>query len=244
MIELGFFLYILLFLIFPIPVLVLTLGTGTTLSMYRIHQIWTHQPPEGKTILVFLFVCQSLNFFLSALVSFAMAFLVYWFIARFSYLFLFNLLFAFFISLRWFNFTQKWFKNRIDKMLAVPGKAQFDSAKGHFIIFLFKQKDIGFGSGLATVTLDAGYLLMTTQGPVFKGVMHQCNFSDQIFSEIRKVSSDKIRLLPCAPFPPFYPDACLIAFKDQFYPFRSREVRTRFLKVLQDPGNQEASPNP
>jgi len=90
----------------------------------------------------------------------------------------------------------------------------------------------GFGSGLAPSFVDAGCLRVSHAELIFEGLFSRRVFNGPNISRIEKQSSNKIRVDSNDPSASPSANTCLIALKDQFYPFRSRSSRDKILRAL------------
>lgn len=227
MLEFLLILYILLVFVYPLPMLGLALCLGIAYFPYREYQLLTQQPVEGRRIIWLYSVLQSTNWFLSFLLSLAMASGVHLIFVENRYLFLFNLIFSLAISVRWFNFTHKLFRHFISKWLGSSG-----GPAAVFAVCLGFRDNAGVGFG-APAFMDAGHLLSQGSRVTFSGLLFKHEFLPEEISQVERKSSEKIKVAFSAPPSPLRPDTLLIVLKDQFYPFKSRPVRDEVFRALE-----------
>ncbi len=225
MLELLFIAYILLIFIFPIPLLSVTLGLGTAWLLYRKVQRLGAQPKDGKKVLALALLFRSINLVLSFFLSLSIAALVHLTIFSFRYLLIFNFIFCLLISARWFDFTHAIFRHYIYKLRPALRNSAPDGESSSFVVFQGWRKNAG--SSPAPLYMDAGFLKLDDQAIVLEGAwLNQTLQSNQI-SRVDKISAEKIRIGLRGALPPHYPEAIIIALKEQFYPFKSRQTRNR-----------------
>ncbi len=221
--------YILLLFVFPLPALAILLGLSTVWGLHRKYQLMEQQPHAGRYILRLNAITSVLNFLASFALGLTIAGAVNAVIFDFLYLFIFNFLFCFLISLRWFDFTHRIYRRCILKqkpsLETIPGEKIFVTLTG-------MRESSGFGPGLAPAFVDAGYLRVHHAELVFDGLFSCRAFNESNIARIEKKSSDKIRIDSNEPSSTPFAPTCLIALKDQFYPFKSRSARDDILRSL------------
>lgn len=237
MLECFLILYILMLFIFPVPALVVTLGGYTSYLAYKKYLLFRHQPPEGIKVAWLALITGSINFLLSLALGLSLSLLIYFVFSQYTYLFAFNFFFCSLVSVRWFDFCHTLFRWGVHQLKIKSGKNTFspDPSLDTFVLFLGLKKSTGWGPGLIPNVIDAGYLRNCETHLKFTGVFLEHTFSRKHLESADSVSSDKIKLTPgkhegSVPF-----DSCLLIFRDQFYPFKSRHTRNRYLEVLTGP---------
>ncbi|KMP10346.1 hypothetical protein UR09_06510 [Candidatus Nitromaritima sp. SCGC AAA799-A02] len=101
-----------------------------------------------------------------------------------------------------------------------------------FVTLTGLKKGSGFGPGLAPAYVDAGYLFTKSSQTIFEGVFSRAVFAPSTLARVEKKSSDKIQIIRGQPDSSLAADACLIALKDRFYPFKGRSERDRIVHHL------------
>ncbi|CAI2718079.1 hypothetical protein [Nitrospina watsonii] len=231
MIEFLFVLYILIAFIFPLPVLSATLGAGTCYLLFRKHYLWKHQPASARRLLAAYWTCHFLNFSLSLGLAVVMALFIHHLIFKNYFLFIFNFLFCFFISYRWFDYTHSLFRLYLHKLRRNANTAS--SASGTLTLLIAFRPHSGLGLGMLPAFLDAGYLTLEENRIYFEGLLIQETWTPAHFSQLEKVSAEKLRLTPQPEHRHGGAAAYLLIVRDQFYPFRCRAVRDEIQEILQ-----------
>ncbi len=238
MLETLFILLVLCFFMIPRATLAFVLGIWTVYCVFRAAQLWSYQPHPGKLLLKIRAVSALFNLLLSAAMAFALSSMVNILILENGYLFIFNLVFCFFISLRWFDYSQAFYQFAVLKFYNLEVPAVSSSA---FVVCEGRKRDYGFGSVYLPIFFDAGFLYIEDNQFIFKGVLGEycCRSCDLL--EIIKRSSDCIRLIPQAGKCPLGSEILDFKFKDQFYPFKSRRDRDRIIDLLTDNAVSQSS---
>jgi hypothetical protein len=241
MIETLIVAYILLAFSFPLHSLALTLGAGTTWIIYRGSFLLKNQPENGKPIIWHSMNASAINFFLSIMLGGAMASFVFYIIFDNFYLFLFNFAFCSIISLRWFDFSHKFFEHKINSLKIdsqIPlssfkiRKTQENEESPLFALCIGLSKKTGMGGGMIPIFLDSGYIYEEKKRLVFQGIFLRQVFENDTVVKLEKISSEKIKIYPRIERAQFNADAYLIILKYQFYPFKSRDTRDRITDLL------------
>ncbi len=263
MLEFTFIIYFLLLFIFPLQMLAITLGLVTTWHCFQKYQLSLHQPPEGKKVLRLKSITTACNIVLSVIVSVAMAFMIHILIFTHWILFIFNFVFSLIIALRWFDFT-----HLITRHYIIKFGANFKGESTSFVEITGLKTRSGRLSGHTPVLLDAGGLrwqnsewttplqadgvsdkelhLKAVQATgyethrwelIFDGVFYKQRFSSQNTIQVEKKSLDRIKIV-LKNDQDSKPDICIISFREQFYPFKSREKRDTLYQNIMDAWNQ------
>ena len=231
MLEFTFIIYFLLLFVFPLQMAAVTLGLASTWKCFQTVQLSIHQPPEGKKILQLKAITTACNFILSAIVSLAMAFLIHILIFTHWYLFIFNLVFSFIISIRWFDFT-----HLITRHYILKFGASFKEESMAFVEITGLKTRPGKLVGHIPILLDIGGLRWHNSELIFDGVFYKQRFSSQNSIQVEKKSLDRIKIVLRNDLGS-KPDICIISFKEQFYPFKSREKRDTLYQDIIDAWN-------
>ncbi|MCF8720389.1 hypothetical protein [Nitrospina gracilis] len=237
MIEFLFVLYILVMFIFPLPALSATLGAGTCYLLFRKHYLWKHQPRAGRNLLAVYWTGALINLTLSLVLAFAMALFVYYVIFANYFLMAFNTLFCFAVSYRWFDYAHwllRLFVNRTKHLPATSRQA------GTLAMLIGHRPHSGLGLGMMPSFIDAGYLTLQDNRVYFDGSLVHEAWNPAQFSALEKVSSEKIRMTPTPENRHGGAATYTLVLRDQFYPFRTRDLRDRIHKVL----SPEKEPDP
>lgn len=238
MLEIGITLLILLFFIFPIPGAAVCLGAWTCYLIYGKLLLLNRQPYRWKKIVWIHFLTGAANTILSLAIAVMMALLVYFLIFDSTRLFIFNLIFCFLISIRWFDFTHVIYRRLILKLQPLSLPAPKDSA---FCMLIGQQSGTGLGIGMKSVSLDSGYTCWDGHQLIFDGIMARKVFSRNSIFTVEKISSEKIKIIPSRQHLNEKAEAWIIIIRQQFYPFRTRELRDQWfqqLSGLQDPATR------
>ena len=230
MVEILLTLYILFAFIFPVPVLAVSLVVCGAYFAHRIYLLYRFQPGEGKKIFWLLFSASTANFILSLFLGVGLAMLVRVLFLDNSFLFAFNLIFCSSISLRWFNFTHRIFRHltlklKDDRLTATP-----DSV---FVLLFGLRQGTGMNRGMIPVFADAGFMKLKDGAIQFNGVFLQQVFAPGSDFRTEKKSAEKINVYFTGKRQPSHPDGFLIVLRDQFYPFRSRDMRDKLYESFQ-----------
>jgi hypothetical protein len=251
MLEIGITLFILLVFVFPVPGLAVCLGAWTCYLIYRKLLLLKCQPARWRKIVWIQFLTGATNTFLSAVMALMLALTVYFLIIDSLRLFIFNFFFCFLISFRWFDFTHVIYRSLILKLqpLSFP-----PPENGVFCMLLGQRSETGLGIGMATVSLDSGYLHWEGNRLVFDGLMARKYFSRSTVLTLEKISSEKIKIIPVQRVGTETAEAWVLVLRQQFYPFKTRELRDQWfqrLSGLQENAGPvlplaelESSPNP
>ncbi|MCZ6540967.1 MAG: hypothetical protein O6704_04900 [Nitrospinae bacterium] len=229
MLEIGITLFILLVFIFPVPGLAVCLGAWTCYLIYRKLLLLKCQPPQWRKIVWIQFLTGATNTFLSAVMALMLAFTVYFLIIDSLRLFIFNFFFCFLISFRWFDFTHSIYRSLVLKLqpLSLPPQEN-----GVFCMLLGQRSGTGLGIGMASVSLDSGYLYWEGNRLVFDGVMARKYFSRNTVLTLEKISSEKIKIMPVQRDGDETAEAWVLVLRQQFYPFKTRELRDQWFQRL------------
>lgn len=234
MLEIGITLFILLIFIFPLPGLAVFLGSWTCYLVYRKLLLLKCQPPQWRKIVWIYFLTGAADTVLSVLMALMLAFTVYFLIIDNLRLFIFNFIFCFLISFRWFDFTHVIYRSLVLKLqpLSLP-----HPENGVFCMLMGQRSGTGLGIGMATVSLDSGYLHWEGNRLVFDGVMARKYFSRNNVLTLEKISSEKIKIFPVQRNENEAAEAWVLVLRQQFYPFKTRELRDQWFQRLS--GRQE-----
>lgn len=229
MLEIGITLLILIFFIFPVPGLAICLGTGTCYLIYGKLLLLNRQPSQWKKIVWIHFLTGALNLALSLVMAFMLALTVYFLIFDGLRLFTFNFIFCFLISIRWFDFTHVIYRRLVLKLLPLSLPPPKNSV---FCMLMGQRSGTGLGIGMKSVLLDSGYSYWDGQQLVFDGIMGRKIFSQTTVSSVEKISSEKIKIVPARQHSNEKTDAWIMIMRQQFYPFKARELRDEWVQRL------------
>lgn len=229
MLEIGITLIILLFFIFPIPGVAVSLGAWTCYLIYGKLYLLNRQPYHWKKIVWIYFLTGAVNTILSLAIAFMMAFLVYFLIFDSTRLFIFNLIFCFLISIRWFDFTHIIYRCLVLKLQPISLPAPKDSV---FCMLMGQQSGTGIGVGMKSVSLDSGYAYWHGHQLILDGIMDRKVFSRNSILTVEKLSSEKIKIVPARQNLDEKAETWIIIIRQQFYPFRTRELRDQWFQQL------------
>jgi hypothetical protein len=239
MLETGITLLILLFFIFPIPGMAVCLGAWTCYLIYGKLLLLNRQPYRWKKIIWIHFLTRATDMILSFVIAFMIALAVYFLIFDSVRLFIFNLIFCFLISIRWFDFTHVIYRHLISKLQPTSLPASKNSV---FCMLIGQRSGIGIGIGMKSVSLDSGYIHWDGHQLIFDGIMARKVFSRNSILTVEKISSEKIKIIPAQKNLNEKTEAWTIIIRQQFYPFRTRELRDQWfqrLSGLQSSDSQE-----
>ncbi len=233
MLEVIFVAYLLALFIVPLPVLAGTLFFSAGWFLYKKYFLLKNQPAEGKIVCYLAAASGILNVGFSFLLAIAISKTIDFLLFHFIYLYYFNLVFAFSVSARWFDFSHSMYKYYINKALSTPdlkrGKTYFVTVSGYR-----KGAPFGFGAGLMQTFIDSGYLIINGREIRFSGVFVKEKIKLPANYEPDKLSSEKIDISVPNLFQGFRAEKIIIEMKEQFYPFKSREDRDFILQALID----------
>ncbi len=224
MIELAILILIIGFFIFPLYTSAACLGLFTTRFIFKSYESFKNQPLEGRKVLSAIRTSFLINFFASLILGGQLAWLIYFFIYDLFYLFIFNFIFCFLISIRWFDFSYRYFQQLIIGLY--KKKTTTDT---FFVICKGFNKNSGLG--MSPAFTDAGFLKLENDHAVFEGVFFNKTFKSENILRIEKKSSEKIKIYT-HPSNSKQPHIFLISLREQFYPFRSRTDRDTLFKFL------------
>lgn len=232
MLEILLTLYILFAFIFPLPVFAASLVAWGAYLAHRICMMYRWQPGKGKKVFWLLLSASMVNVMLSLLLGVGLAFLVRLLFLDNDLLFSFNLIFCSLISLRWFNFTHLIFQYFTLK-LKDRGFSTQAKKNSVFVVFFGLRQGTGINRGMIPLFTDAGFVELRGGAIHFQGV-----FSKQVFLpgekfKAEKKSAEKINILFTGKRQSSHFDGFQIVLRDQFYPFRSRDMRDRLVETLQ-----------
>jgi hypothetical protein len=235
MLEIGITLIILLFFIFPIPGLAVCLGAWTCYLIYGKLLLLNRQPSRWKNIVWIHFLTGAADTILSFVMSFMLALTVYFLIFDGLRLFIFNLIFCFLISFRWFDFTHVIYRHLVLKLqpLSLP-----PPKNSIFCMLIGQRSGTGLGIGMKAVSLDSGYTYWNGDQLMFDGIMARKVFSRKTVLAVETISSEKIKIVPVLQNINEKAEAWIIVIRQQFYPFKTRELRDQWFQRLsgdQDP---------
>ena len=229
MLEIGITLLILLFFIFPIPGAAVCLGAWTCYLIYGKLLLLIRQPNRWKKIVWIHFLTGTADTILSFVIAFMIALTVYFLIFDSTRLFIFNLIFCFLISFRWFDFTHVIYRRLILKLQPLSLPAPKDSI---FCMLIGQRSGTGLGIGMKSVSLDSGYTYWDGHQLVFDGLIARKVFSRNSILTVEKVSSEKIKIVPARKNLNEKAEAWIIVLRQQFYPFKTRELRDQWFQQL------------
>lgn len=229
MLEIGITLIILLFFIFPIPGVVVCLGAWTCYLIYGKLLLLNRQPYRWKKIVWIYFLNGAADTILSLAIAFMLAFLVYFLIFDSMRLFIFNLIFCFLVSIRWFDFTHVIYRHLVLKLQPLSLPAPKNSV---FCMLMGQRSGTGIGIGMKAVSLDSGYIYWDRHQLIFDGIMARKVFSQKSVLTVEKISSEKIKIVPVRHNLNEKAEAWIIIIRQQFYPFKTRELRDQWFQRL------------
>ncbi len=240
MIEFIFVLYILLLFIFPVPTLSASLGVVTCYFLFRKHYLFKHQPKTERKLLWVDWVCGVQNFALSLGLALLLSMMVYFLIFNNYFLFIFNFILCFAISIRWFDYSYNLVKSSV--LRRFQGKS-LNPESTTFAMVIGMRPHSGLGLGLAPVFLDAGPVLIGESTIRFEGTFFQEVFRPGQFTDIQKVSAEKVRIVPLPSQKRFHATEYWLVIRDQFYPFRCRPQRDRIFSTLAPQTETQSEPS-
>ena len=224
MIELAILILILALFIYPLYTSAGCLGLYTTWLLFKSYESFKNQPLEGKKVLSALRTSFIINFFASLILGAQLAWLIYFFIYDLFYLFIFNFIFCFLISIRWFDFSYRYFQQ-----LIIGRFTEKTTADKFFVICKgLKEKS---SLGMSSAFTDAGFLKLENNHAVFEGGFFTKTFSSENILHIEKKSFEEIKIY-MHPADTKQSHIFLVSLREQFYPFRSRIDRDRICKIL------------
>jgi hypothetical protein len=226
MVELGFILYIVLLFVFPHLTIAIGLGLGTTYWLRQKYYLFQNQPKQGGKIVLITNLLFALNIALSLCLGFLIALSVYLVIHPSNTLFLFNFVFSATISMRWFDFTHKWYRALIKNITHRTADASADS------VFAVCQGYRSVGYGRMPVFIDAGVLRITGSDIQFEGVFIRKPLNAATVLSVRKKSFEGFKVQLNHPGPDHGANTLLFTLKDNFYPFRCKESRNRIFDKI------------
>lgn len=229
MLEIGITLLILLFFIFPIPGAAVCLGAWTCYLVYGKLLLLNRQPSRWKKIVWIHFLTGATDTILSLVIAFMIALFVYFLIFDSGRLFIFNFIFCFLISIRWFDFSHVIYRRLILKLQPVPLPVPKNSV---FCMLIGQCSGTGIGIGMKSVSLDSGYMHWDRHQLIFDGIMARKVFSKNALLTVEKFSSEKIKIIPTSQNLNEKTEAWVIVIRQQFYPFRARELRDQWFQQL------------
>jgi hypothetical protein len=224
MIELAILILILVFFTFPLYTSAGCLGLYTTWFLYEGYESFKNQPLEGKKVLSAIRISFLINFIASLILGAQLAWVIFFFIYDLFHLFIFNFIFCFLISLRWFDFSYRYFQQLIIGRFTEKTTADtfFVTCKGFKKISSF---------GISPAFTDAGFLKLENNHVAFEGVFFSKTFRPGNILHVEKKSSEKIKVY-MHPTGTNQPHIFLVSLREQFYPFRSRVDRDKLFKIL------------
>jgi len=229
MIEFLFVLCILMLFIFPVPTLSAALGVVTCYFLFRKYHLFKYQPKIGRKLLGVYWVFGFQNLALSLGLAVLLSLIVYSLIFNNYFLFVFNFFLCFLISLRWFDYSYNLFRSSVTR----PSEDKTISSDSTPFAMVFGMRPhSGLGLGLAPIFFDAGPIRVGESSVRFEGTFFQETFRPGQFIDIKKVSSEKIRILALPENKQFHATEYWLVLREQFYPFRSRPMRDRIFQIL------------
>ncbi|PIQ95592.1 MAG: hypothetical protein COV67_13995 [Nitrospinae bacterium CG11_big_fil_rev_8_21_14_0_20_56_8] len=232
MLEIFFIVYILILFLFPGPAIAGLLGMWTTWILYRQVRLLQLQPPEGRKILWLNISRFFYNLVASIFLAFVMATLIRILIVENNAVFLLNLALCFGVSLRWFDFSHKFYQNSVWGLLPQKLPSGNDSI---FVVVSGLGPGPGPGSGKIPVFTDAGFLIAMDSGIEFRGVFYEQFFDPAHIERIEKKSREGIRLYASCLSPPIPVESLDIDIRNQFYPFKCQGDRDLWFARLSNP---------
>lgn len=224
MIEFAIVFLILAFFIFPLYTSAGCLGLFTTWFLFKNYESFKNQPLQGRKVLSSLRTAFIVNFLGSLILGWQFAWLISFFIYDYFYLFAFNFIFCFLISIRWFDFSRRYFQELI------IGHFEKKTVANTFFVVCQGFKEAS-GSAEIPAFTDAGFLKLEEGQAIFDGTFFNINFSSKNIVQIEKKSSEKIKIY-IRPIGNNQSHVFLISLRDQFYPFRSSGNRDKIIKSL------------
>jgi hypothetical protein len=237
MLEIGITLVILLFFIFPIPGLAVCLGAWTCYLIYGKLLLLNRQPSQWKKIVWVYFLTRCIDTILSFGMAFMLALTVYFIIFDSLRLFIFNLIFCFLISFRWFDFTHVVYRRLALKLQPLSLPPPKNSV---FCMLIGQRSGTGLGIGMKSVSLDSGYTYWDGDQLMFDGIMARKVFSRNSVLTVEKISSEKIKIVPARQNLNEKAEAWTIIMRQQFYPFKTRELRDQWFQRLSGAQDSDA----
>jgi len=229
MLEIGITLLILLFFIFPIPGLAICLGVWTCYLIYGKLLLLNRQPPKGKKIVWIHFLTGAADTVLSFVMAFMLALTIYFLIFDGLRLFIFNLIFCFLIAFRWFDFTHVIYRRLVSKLQPLSLPPPKDSV---FCMLIGQRSGTGIGIGMKAVSLDSGFAYWDGHQLIIDGIMARKIFSQKSVLTVEKISSEKIKITLARQNLKEKAEAWVIVIRQQFYPFKTRELRDQWFQRL------------
>jgi hypothetical protein len=229
MLEIGITLIILIFFIFPIPGLAAGLGAWTSYLIYGKLLLLNRQPSRWKKIVWIHFLTGAADTILSFGMAFILALTVYFLIFDSLRLFIFNFIFCFLISFRWFDFTHVIYRHLVLKLQALSLPPPKNSV---YCMLIGQRSGTGMGIGMRAVLLDSGFTYWDGDQLIFDGIMARKIFSRSSVLTIEKISSEKIKIVPARQNLNEKAEAWIIIIRQQFYPFKTRELRDQWFQRL------------
>jgi hypothetical protein len=224
MIEFAVLILIFAFFIFPLYTSAGCLGLYTTWFIYEGYESFKNQPLEGKKVLSAIRTSFLINFIASLILGAQLAWVIFFFIYDLFHLFVFNFIFCFSISLRWFDFSYRYFQQ-----LIIGRFTEKTNADTFFVTCKGLKENSRFG--MSPAFTDAGFLKLENNNAVFEGVFFTKTFRSGNILHIEKKSSEKIKIYT-HPTDTQQPHIFLVSLREQFYPFRSRVDRDKLYKIL------------
>jgi hypothetical protein len=90
----------------------------------------------------------------------------------------------------------------------------------------------GLGIGMKAVSLDSGYTYWDGHQLIFDGITARKVFSRKTVLTVEKISSEKIKIVPARQNLNEKAEAWIIIIRQQFYPFKTRELRDQWFQQL------------
>lgn len=229
MLEIGITLFILMFFLFPVPGLAVSLGAWTCYLVHRKLLLLKRQPPQWKKIIWIYFLTGALDTVLSFAIAFILACTIYFLIFDSLRLFIFNFIFCFLISFRWFDFTHALFRRLVFNLKPHSLPPPKNSV---FCMLIGQSTGSGMGLGMKPVSLDSGYVYWDGVQLLFDGVIGRRGFTRETVLSVEKISSEKIKIVPTRQNLNEEAEAWIIVIRQQFYPFKMRELRDQWFERL------------
>ena len=185
MIELAILTLILALFVIPHYTSAGCLGLYNTQFLYKSYETFKNQPLEERKVLSAIRISFLINFIASLILGAQLAWLIYFFIYDLLHLFIFNFIFCFLISIRWFDFSYRYFQE-----LIIGHFEKKTTANIFFITCKVFKENTSFGVSL--VFIDAGFFKLENNHAIFKGVFLTKIVRPKNILHIVKKSSEKI----------------------------------------------------
>lgn len=239
MLEFLFVLYLIFLFIFPMAALAVALGLVTTHGLYNLYELISNQPEAGRGLLRLHALLSAVNTLSAAGLAVLLALAVHLLIYRSPLLFLFNVAFSFAIAVRWFDFTHVAYRRLAEGQRKRPAPRGSEAA---FVVC--RGYSPGGLLGWRPAFLDAGLLLTEENEMVFDGVFTRRSLSADSIRDARKKSFERLRVTLRPGASGRGEEALTLILKDNFYPFRSRDMRNHLHERLKGILDRAPAPQP